>query len=148
MKRFEENKIPSPVVCKNTKNPPGFSFRRAAGLGLFLFLICFPAFADTASWYSTEACKYNPTKGCPTASGMSLFQLEDRHIDFAAMWGVPFNTKIKVTNLSNNKSVVVTVLDRGPAKRLNRVIDLSKSAFQKIADTRKGLINVKVEVMK
>ena len=139
MKRSIEDKIPSPVVCKNTKNPPGFSFRRAAGLGLFLFLICSNAFAieGNASWYSTECCKYNPHKGCPTASGMSLFQLEDRHIDFAAAWGYPFHTKLKVTNLENGKSVVVTVLDRGPAKRLNRVIDLSKSAFQKIADTRK-----------
>lgn len=98
-----------------------------------------------ASWYSSECCKYNPTKGCPTASGESLFLLESTGQDFAAMWGVPLQTRVLVTNLTNGKSVIVTVKDRGPAKRLNRAIDLSKSAFSKIANPKQGLITVRIE---
>jgi rare lipoprotein A len=55
--------------------------------------------------------------------------------------------KVKVTNLDNNKSVIVTIKDWGPdpIKHPDRVIDLNKIAFQKIASTRAGIINVKVE---
>lgn len=68
----------------------------------------------------------------------------------AAMWGVPFNQRIKVTNLDNGKSVVVRVNDRGPHKRYvrkGRVIDLSKQAFADIAPLKKGLIKVHLEFM-
>ena len=102
--------------------------------------------AGTASFYSTEACKYNPHKGCPTASGRSLYDLEAKGIDFAAMWDVPFGTKVRVTNVETGKSTVVVVWDRGPARRLKRPIDLSKSAFKKIANLQKGLIHVIVKV--
>jgi len=98
-----------------------------------------------ASWYSTEACKVNSARSCPTASGRSLYDLEAKGIDFAAAWDVPFGTRFKVTNLENGRSVVVCVLDRGPARRLNRAIDLSKSAFQKISPLKKGLIRVRIE---
>lgn len=101
----------------------------------------------TASWYSTEACKYNPHKACPTASGKSLYELERTKKDFAASWVYPMGQKLKVTNQSNGRCVVVTVLDRGPARRLGRAIDLSKSAFSKISSLRNGIINVKVEVL-
>lgn len=57
---------------------------------------------------------------------------------------------LKVTNLANGKSVEVTVNDYGPerAKHPDRVVDLDKVAFQKIASTRDGLIKVKVEPLK
>jgi rare lipoprotein A len=102
----------------------------------------------TASWYSSEACQFNPTKGCPTASGRSLHALEKEGIYFAAMWDVPFGTKVRVTNVSSGKSVIVVVWDRGPARRLKRPIDLSLSAFKKIADPKKGVIKVDIEVLK
>jgi len=98
-----------------------------------------------ASWYSVEACAYNPHKGCPTASGRSLYELEARGVRFAAMWDVPFGTRYKVTNRANGKSTEVIVLDRGPARRLGRAIDLGKDAFRDIARTAEGLINVRLE---
>lgn len=100
-----------------------------------------------ASWYSTECCRFNPHKGCPTASGVSIYELEKNKTDFAAMWDVKFGTRYRVTNVSNGKSVIVVVVDRGPNRRLNRAIDLSKSAFQKIADRKTGLIRVRIEVL-
>lgn len=63
-----------------------------------------------------------------------------------ASWFYPLNTLLKVTNLENNKSVIVVVTDRGPAKRLvekGRVIDLSEASFAKIG--KLGLINVTIE---
>jgi rare lipoprotein A len=56
-----------------------------------------------------------------------------------------FGAKLKVTNLRNNKSVIVTVNDRGPHVK-NRTVDLSEKAFVKIANTTSaGLVKVKVE---
>lgn len=101
-----------------------------------------------ASWYSVEACKFNPSPKCPTASGDSLYALEKKKEDFCAMWKLPIGSRVNVCNQSNNKCVEVSVLDRGPARRLDRLIDLSRSAFEKIADTKSGIIRVSVEVLK
>lgn len=120
-------------------------------LGLVaLFLFTSPLLAaetGTASFYDTEACHVNPTKGCPTASGRSLYELKRKRIDFCASWHYPFGTRLRVTNAQNSKSVLVVVLDRGPAKRLGRVCDLCTSAFKKIGDTKQGLIKIKAEVV-
>lgn len=62
-----------------------------------------------------------------------------------ACWNQPFGTRLKVTCLATGKSVIVTVTDRGPAKRLGRAIDLAEGAFAAIADKRKGVIEVRIE---
>jgi rare lipoprotein A len=49
-----------------------------------------------------------------------------------------------VTNQSNGKSVIVKINDRGPFGK-NRIIDLDKVAFAKIASIGAGIIDVKVE---
>ena len=67
-----------------------------------------------------------------------------------AMWDVPFNSRIKVTNVENGRSVIVRVNDRGPAKRLvkkGRVIDLTMGAFKKIEDLDKGLVRVQISLI-
>lgn len=55
--------------------------------------------------------------------------------------------KVLVTNLANGKQVVVTIKDWGPdpAVHPDRVIDLGKEAFKKIASTKAGVIDVRVE---
>jgi rare lipoprotein A len=61
---------------------------------------------------------------------------------------LPFGTKLKVTNLANNESVVVEVNDRGPQKT-SRELDLSKRAFMEITDNKNhGLLKVKIEIIK
>ena len=62
------------------------------------------------------------------------------HALTAAMWDVPFGTKYRVT--SGSKSVIVTITDRGPARRLNRVIDLSKAAAAKLGMLQAGVADV------
>jgi len=67
-----------------------------------------------------------------------------------AIWDIKFGTKIEVINLDNNKKVIVRVNDRGPHKRLNRLIDLSKRAFEILSDNHleKGLLKVKIRILK
>jgi len=78
-----------------------------------------------------------------TASG-EVFNPDDLT---AASWYYDFGTMLKVTNLKNGKYVIIRVNDRGPNKRLNRAIDLSRAAFKQIAELREGLCEVKVEVI-
>ena len=59
----------------------------------------------------------------------------------------PFGTMVKVTNMDNNKSVIVRVNDRGPYVD-NRLIDLSRSAARKLDFIDKGITNVKLEVVR
>lgn len=65
-----------------------------------------------------------------------------------AMWGLPFGTRVRVTRCDTTSSVVVTVQDRGPAKRLvaqGRLIDLTPYAFSLLARMGEGLIPVVIE---
>lgn len=115
---------------------------------MLCFSFCLPAFAATASWYSSvDACgpKTNNHPGCPTASGRSLYALEKEGALFAASNDYAFGTKLRVRNTGNGKSVVVRVLDRGGFKKYGRAIDLGKLAFSKIADPRQGLIQVQID---
>lgn len=57
---------------------------------------------------------------------------------------LPFGTRLKVTNLSNQKSVFVKVNDRGPFSR-GRVIDLSYAAAKTIGILASGLAKVRIE---
>ena len=52
-------------------------------------------------------------------------------------------TKLKVTNLDNGKSVIVKVTDTGSFSKVT--LDLSKKAFERIAELEKGIINVKIK---
>ena len=60
---------------------------------------------------------------------------------------LPFGTKVKVTNVKNGKSVIVTINDRGPFVK-GRIIDMSKSSFAKIANLSAGVVDVEIEVVK
>ena len=65
-----------------------------------------------------------------------------------AMRKIDFGKHYKVCNIANNKYVVVRHNDFGPSKRSydkGRIIDLSRSAFLRIADLKDGIINVTVE---
>jgi rare lipoprotein A len=96
----------------------------------------------TASWYSERDAGI-----LKTTANRETF--DDGKLT-CAIWDLPFNTLLKVTNLENGKFVVVRVNDRGPAKRLvkqGRIIDLTREAFSRIADLDKGLIPVKLSIL-
>lgn len=64
----------------------------------------------------------------------------------AAHRTLPFGTKVEVTNLSNGKSVTVTINDRGPFIQ-GRIIDLSLAAAGVIGMKNAGLARVNVAVI-
>ncbi|MDG4755128.1 septal ring lytic transglycosylase RlpA family protein [Micromonospora sp. WMMD718] len=64
----------------------------------------------------------------------------------AAHKTLPFNTRVRVTNPANGKSVVVRINDRGPFID-GRCLDLSRAAFATIAATSLGHVNVRYEVL-
>ncbi len=81
-------------------------------------------------------------EGSPTASGEKY-----KHAKLtAAHKTLPFGTKVRVTNIANNQSIDVVVNDRGPYVD-GRVIDLSKSAAEKLGFINQGLADVKIEVL-
>ncbi len=65
----------------------------------------------------------------------------------AAHKTLPFNTVLRVTNLSNGKSVVVRINDRGPFVK-GREIDLSKGAAAKIGMIKSGTAKVSLMIIK
>lgn len=77
-----------------------------------------------------------------TASG----EIYRHEFKTAAHKVLPFGTRVRVTNVNNGKSVVVKVNDRGPFVR-GRIVDLSRSAFSTIADTRQGIVEVELRVV-
>jgi len=77
-----------------------------------------------------------------TASG----DLYNHELKTAAHRKIPFGSKIKVTNVTNGRSVVAVVNDRGPFVN-GRIVDLSRSAFSSIGNTSAGLISVQIEVI-
>lgn len=91
-----------------------------------------------------ETCEAsNYWQGQITATGEQF----DPDAMTAAHKTLPFNTKVKVTNQANGKSVVVRINDRGPYVG-GRCIDLSRGSFSKIASPNAGVAQVKVEVLK
>ena len=66
----------------------------------------------------------------------------------AASPDFPQGSELKVTNIENGKSVIVRINDYGPDRRIfpDRVIDLDKAAFSRIAQLSEGVANVQVEV--
>lgn len=111
---------------------PGIS----VSMGRFPATISEPVFFGTASWYSRSDRGIKKR----TASG-AIFNHSKKT---CASWLFPLGTRVRVTNLKNGRSVVCVVNDRGPAKRLKRLVDLTQTSFREIADTKHGLIRVSV----
>ncbi|WP_421726437.1 septal ring lytic transglycosylase RlpA family protein [Bauldia sp.] len=86
-----------------------------------------------ASWYKM---------GTQTANGEKM----DARAMAAAHRSLPFGTKVRVENLSNGRSVVVRINDRGPFIG-GRVIDLTQGAAEKIGMIHSGVAPVKVTVV-
>ena len=93
---------------------------------------------------NVEASHYSDKlNGRRTASG----QVFSNKKYTAAHKTLKFGTKVKVTNLANNKSVVVTINDRGPHTR-NREIDLAKRPFLDISHNNgRSLLRVSLEIV-
>ena len=127
-------------------------------MNLLLMVVMLFSFNTTrVSWYGPGF------DGRKTANG----EIYSQDSLTAASPVLPFNTLVKITNLENNKTVIVRINDRGPYKcyldttgvkkkvrpyyplkaHPTRGFDLSKAAFDSIADLKKGVLKVKYEVL-
>lgn len=88
-----------------------------------------------ASWYG------EPFHGRRTANGA----IYDMNQLTAAHKTLPMPTDVRVTNLENGRSIVVTVNDRGPFVH-GRIIDLSRRSAQLLGIVQKGTAKVRVEM--
>lgn len=89
-----------------------------------------------ASWYGRFF------QGRTTASGVPY----NEDALTCAHRTLPLGSVLRVTNLRNHRSVIVTVNDRGPVPR-DRVIDLSRAAAEDLGFSERGLAPVKVELI-
>jgi len=89
-----------------------------------------------ASYYSEEF------HGRKTANGETY----DMYGLTAAHKTYPFNTEVRITNISNGKSVVLRINDRMPGYK-GRLIDVSFQAARELGMIITGTVNVKIEVL-
>lgn len=89
-----------------------------------------------ASWYG------NPFNGRRASNGETY----DMNKLTAAHRTLPFDTMVRVTNLSNGKTTTVRITDRGPFVE-NRIIDLSFAAAKEIESVGPGIVPVRLEVL-
>ena len=73
---------------------------------------------------------------------MANGQRFDMHKLTAASWDFPLGTTLRVVNMKNGNSVVVTITDRGPNHRLHRILDLSEAAATNLDYLDTGLTRV------
>jgi rare lipoprotein A len=91
-----------------------------------------------ASWYGVRC-----NGGTRTASGERL----SNGAATAAHKTLPMGTKVRVTNLANGKTEVVRINDRGPFTK-GRVIDVTEGVAHRLGFHSRGIVSVKVEVLK
>lgn len=107
------------------------------------FLISTSIFAQTGFVQEGKASFYaDKFEGRVTASGERYSHQKAT----CAHLSLPFGSLVKVTNLSNNVSMVLRVNDRGPFVP-NRIIDLSRSAAEKLGLLPDGLAEVRIELL-
>ncbi len=121
---------------------------RVPTLALFVFLsvalsACVPRFTSLPNTEEGIASWYGPGfHGNLTANGETF----DTRKLTAAHQTLPFDTLVRVTNLENERSVVVRINDRGPFVG-GRIIDLSEAAAESIDMIGSGTAQVRLELL-
>ena len=110
---------------------------------LSLATVCFHGIATAQTEEGIANFYSDKFQGKKTASGA----IYDKNKLTASHKTLPYGTKVRVTNLENGKSVVVTVNDR--MRQANpAVIDVTRRAAQDLGFAKAGKAKVKVEVEK
>lgn len=91
-----------------------------------------------ASWYGGK----NGFHGKKTANGDKY----NKHMLTAAHPLLPLPSLVKITNLKNNKSLIVMVNDRGPFSK-KRIVDVSEKASELLGFKHHGITKVRVQYM-
>lgn len=112
-------------------------------LHIIIFSCCFQITIAQEIHTATGSASYyaNKFEGRRTANGERFRQSEMT----CAHRSLPFGTKLRVTNLDNNKTIIVRVNDRGPYIK-GRIIDLSLKAAKELDFVKSGHTKVKIEL--
>lgn len=89
-----------------------------------------------ASWYGDKF------HGRTTASG----EVYNKNALTAAHKTLPFNTRVRVKNRENGRTVEVRINDRFPGTK-GRIIDLSEASFRRLAPLERGVIPVELKII-
>jgi rare lipoprotein A len=115
----------SPNAAPDSLTPQGTATTRHKGL-----------IKGLASWYG------GVFHGRKTASGETF----DENALTACHPSLPFGSLVRVVNVTNGRSVIVRITDRGDLAK-GRIIDLSRGAAERLAMTRAGLAPVVLDVI-
>jgi len=131
--------------------PPAWR-RRAPGVALALVALAVtaptgggPGFSDTLPGWTQQGrvSWYGPGfHGRVTANG----EVFDTHALTMAHRSLAFGSEVRVTNLTNGRTVVVRVNDRGPYVR-GRIADLSQAAARELGFVDDGVVPARIEVL-
>ena len=88
-----------------------------------------------AAWYGRRFHGHRTASGEP----FNMYQLTAAHRE------LPLGALVRVTNLSNQRSVIVRITDRGPVDSGHRIIDLSYAASKKLGMVRPGTARVRLD---
>lgn len=102
-------------------------------------------YAGEATFYGAEACAFNPSPSCPTASGKSLYKIIKEDVPYAATWKYPMGSRIEVCREDDPKRCVYsTVYDRGPSKRFRpeRIVDLREREWRALVKPSESNLRV------
>lgn len=120
-------------------NGPNYLMKKVI-TSILLVLTLFSSTAIAGSEEGTASYYADSLHGNPTASGEPY----DKDAMTAAHRTLPFDAKVKVTNLANDKSVIVRINDRGPYAK-HRIIDVSGAAARKLGMVDAGTAKVRIE---
>lgn len=115
---------------------------RALKIVAFFILLMVPIYAFAESEVGVASYYADSLQGNLTASEEPY----DKDAMTAAHRTLPFGTRVKVSNLDNAKSAVVTINDRGPHTP-NRIIDVSGAAALELGLIDSGTAKVRIEVV-
>lgn len=123
-------------------------------LGMLAVVACFVLTACSSSVYTTDPDLVGFTQSGKASFYAMKFQFRttasgerfNNYAMTAAHKTLAFGTKVQVTNIKNNATVVVRINDRGPFVK-GRIIDLSRAAFDVIANLDSGIVNVRIDVI-
>jgi rare lipoprotein A len=124
----------------------GRRWARQVGIGVILVMAATVATLGIAVGQTEEGVANfysDKFEGKKTASG----EVYDKNAMTASHKKLPYGTRVKVTNVENGKSVVVTINDRMGASN-PAVIDVSRHAAEELGFVKTGKAKVKLEVQK
>ena len=123
----------------------------AVGISLLIWIVIALLLAPkahaqeiTASWYSVESLKQEGTWKYSHGRMANGHIFSDNNFTCASRM-FPLGTMLRVENSISKGFVIVRVTDRIGKRFAKKRIDLSKRAFEKLAETKEGLIKVNVE---